>query len=214
MSGVDHKPDVTVLRQMMATGGSGAEAWRPANARSDAELWRLIALDDHQAFTELFERHAKAIWNYAYRLTASWTAAEDLLADAFLVAWRRRGEVRLVRDSALPWLYTVANNICRDERRRKRRFLRLLPQLAAEDTEPDHAEAIAEDSANRSRLAEVVEALGQLPKGERDAVRVCLLGGVSTSDAAALFGISEVSVRSRLSRARRHLHTILEEHRP
>jgi RNA polymerase sigma-70 factor (ECF subfamily) len=200
---------VTVLRQMMATGDSAAERWRPENARSDAELWRLIALDDHKAFAELFERHAKAIWNYAYRLTASWAAADDLLAEAFLVAWRRRGEVRLVRDSALPWLYTVANNICRDERRRKRRFLRLAPQLAVEDTAPDHAEAIAEDSANRYRLAEVVEAIGQLPKAEREAARVCLLGGVSTSDAAALFGISEVSVRSRLSRARARLHTIL-----
>lgn len=194
---------------MMATGGPAARQWRPENARSDAELWRLIAFDDHQAFTELFERHATAIWNYAYRLTASWTTAEDLLAEAFLVAWRRRGEVRLVRDSALPWLYTVANNICRDERRRKRRFLRLAPQLATEDTEPDHADAIAQDSANRARLAEVVAAIGQLPKSERDAVRVCLLGGVSTSDAAALFGISEVSVRSRLSRARSRLHTIV-----
>ncbi|HJP78497.1 MAG TPA: RNA polymerase sigma factor [Pseudonocardiaceae bacterium] len=181
-------------------------------ARSDAQLWRLIALDDHPAFAELFERHAKAVWNYAYRLTASWAAADDLLAETFLVAWRRRGEVRLVRDSALPWLYTVANNLGRDERGRKRRFLRLLPQLAGEDSEPDHAEAIAEDSASRSRLAEVVAAIGRLPKGEREAVRVCLLGGVSTSDAAALFGISEVSVRSRLSRARARLHTILEEH--
>ena len=169
-------------------------------------------MDDHPAFTELFERHAKAIWNYAYRLTASWTAADDLLSDAFLVAWRRRGEVRLVRDSALPWLYTVAGNICRDERRRTRRFLRVAPQLVAQDVEPDHADAIAEDSATRHQLSEVVDAIGRLPKAEREAARVCLLGGVSTSDAAALFGISEVSVRSRLSRARSRLHTILEEH--
>lgn len=116
----DHKPDVTVSRQM-----AQEERWRPEDARPDAELWQLITLDDHEAFTELFERHAKAIWNYAYRLTASWAAAEDLLAEAFLVAWRRRGDVRLVRESALPWLYTVTNNLRRDEGRRKRRFLRL-----------------------------------------------------------------------------------------
>jgi RNA polymerase sigma-70 factor (ECF subfamily) len=204
---MDHKPDVTVLRQMVS-----GEQWRPENARSDAELWRLIAMDDHPAFAELFERHAKAIWNYAYRLTASWAAADDLLAEVFLVAWRRRGEVRLVRDSALPWLYTVANNICRDERRRKRRFLRAAPRLAEQDSTPDPAEAIAEDSANRHRLSEVVDAIARLPKAEREAARVCLLGGVSTPDAATLFGISEVSVRSRLSRARARLHTILEEH--
>ena len=202
MTEIGHKPGVTVLRE--TTAGR-----RPENARSDAQLWQLIASEDHQAFTELFERHARAIWNYAYRLTASWSAADDLLADAFLLAWRRRAQVRLVRNSALPWLYTVTNNICRDERRRRRRFLRLVPRLATEDSTPDHAEAIAEDSANRHRLAEVVEAIGQLPASEREAVRVCLLGGVSISDAAALFGISEVSVRSRLSRARARLTTIL-----
>jgi RNA polymerase sigma-70 factor (ECF subfamily) len=202
----DHKPDVTVSRQM-----AQGERWRPEDARSDAELWQLITLDDHGAFTELFERHAKAIWNYAYRLTASWAAADDLLAEAFLVAWRRRGDVRLVRESALPWLYTVTNNLRRDEGRRKRRFLRLAPRLIGADVEPDPAEAIAEDSATRQRLAIVVAGISRLPKSEREAVRVCVLGGVSTSDAAALFGISEVSVRARVSRARAHLHKILEE---
>ncbi len=42
---------------------------------SDGELW---ATGGEDAFTQLFERHAEAVWNHAYRLTASWTLAEGL----------------------------------------------------------------------------------------------------------------------------------------
>jgi RNA polymerase sigma factor (sigma-70 family) len=187
-------------------GGSPQET-----ARSDTELWRLIAMDDHHAFTELFERHAQAVWNYAYRLTASWAAADDLLAGAFLKVWRRRADIQLVRDSALPWLYTVTSNAHRDEHRRLRRFLRIAPKLARNDSTPDHAERIVEGSAERQRLARVIEAVARLPRAEREAVELCLLGNTSTADAAELFGISEIGVRSRLSRARAHLQRSTQE---
>ena len=42
---------------------------------TDAELW---ARGDKAAFAALFDRHAEAVWNHAYRLTASWSLAEDL----------------------------------------------------------------------------------------------------------------------------------------
>ncbi|NUT46816.1 MAG: hypothetical protein HOV94_05770, partial [Saccharothrix sp.] len=84
---------------------------------SDADLWRAIAADGpaaHAAFTELFQRHAEAVWNYAYRLTASWAQADDLLSAAFLSAWRTRGRAVLTRDSARPWLFTVTARLARD----------------------------------------------------------------------------------------------------
>jgi RNA polymerase sigma-70 factor (ECF subfamily) len=179
--------------------------------RSDAELWQLIAAGDHHAFTELFERHAQAVWNHAYRLTASWATADDLLSQAFLKVWRHRADVRLVRDSALPWLFTVTANVCREERRRNGRFLRVIPELATNGTAPDHAERIAEHDAAQQRLARVVAAIARLPRGEREAVELCLIAGTTTADAAELFGISETSVRSRLSRACARLHQITQE---
>ncbi|HEY3753115.1 MAG TPA: RNA polymerase sigma factor [Pseudonocardiaceae bacterium] len=185
----------------------------PWHVRSDSELWQLIAANDHQAFTELYERHAQAVWNYAYRLTASWAAADDLLAQAFLQVWRRRASVQLIRDSALPWLYAVTANVCRSERRRLGRFLRIAPKLVKEDSTPDHADRIVEDSATGQRLATVIAAIVRLPRGQREAVEMCLLGDISTADAAELFGISETSVRSRLSRARARLQQLSQEDR-
>lgn len=81
---------------------------------SDGELW---AAGGDDAFTQLFERHAEAVWNHAYRLTGSWSLAEDLTSMTFMTAWRRRHELTLVRDRARPWLYAVAGFLARTARR-------------------------------------------------------------------------------------------------
>lgn len=174
---------------------------------SDAELWQLIALGEHAAFTTLFERHAEAVWNYAHRLTASWQAAEDMLSATFLTAWRKRGEVVLVQDSALPWLYTVAGNLARTEFRAGRRRLRLLTRLSVEHTR-DHADDVADRMQASDELRRVLNAIDRLPRAEREVARLCLLGELPIADAAAALGIAEASVRSRVSRARARLRDL------
>jgi RNA polymerase sigma factor (sigma-70 family) len=178
---------------------------------SDPELWSRAAAGDRAAFGELFERHVEAVWNHAYRLTASWSLAEDLTSSTFLVAWRRCADVRLVRDSALPWLYTVAGNLARDERRGATRFLRALRRVPDTSVEADHADDVARRLDGDARMARVLAAVQSLPRAERQAVELCLLGELSTADAAELLGVAEVSVRSRLSRARAKLRTKLKE---
>ncbi len=177
---------------------------------SDARLWQLIAADDHASFTALFERHAERVWNYAYRLTASWSTADDLLSATFLAAWRKRGDGVLVRDSALPWLCTVAANLARTESRAGRRRQRVLFRLsaAADRAVTDHAEDLADRSDAEDRLRRVVAAVDRLPRSEREVARLCLLGEMSTADAAQLLDIAETSVRSRVSRARTRLRDL------
>ena len=176
----------------------------------DTCLWEQIAKGDHAAFTELFERHAEAVWNYAYRLTASWSQAEDLLSATFLTAWRKRGDAQLVRDSALPWLYTVTANRARTEWRASRRALRLVTKLTPQD-ERDHADEVAARTDAQRRLVQVVTAIAKLPASEREIAQLCLLGDVSTADAAALLGITESSVRARVSRTRARLRDLTPE---
>lgn len=177
----------------------------------DRALWDRAAEGDQAAFTELFERHAEAVWNHAYRLTGSWSAAEDLTSSTFLTAWRRRADVRLVRDSALPWLYTVAANAARDEYRGVRRRLRLLRKLPDPPVVTDHADAVAERLDGEQRLRAVLAAVRTLPKAQREVVELCLLGDLGVADAAALLAVAEVTVRAHLSRARARLRTLLEE---
>lgn len=175
---------------------------------TDATLWGSIGDGDHASFTALFERHAERVWNYAYRLTASWSTADDLLSATFLAAWRKRGDGVLVRESALPWLYTVAANLARTEWRAGRRRQRVLFRLAETAVVADHAQELADRSEAEDRLRRVVVAVGRLPRSEREVARLCLLGEMSTADAAALLGIAETSVRSRVSRARTKLRDL------
>lgn len=172
------------------------------DAPSDADLW---ARGDEQAFGELYDRYAEAVWNHAYRLTASWSTAEDLTSATFLTAWRRRTEMTLVRDSALPWLFTVAGNLARSEFRRKARFSRLLLRVPRNDVQRDHADEVASSVDHETRLREVLQAVERLPRAEREAVELVLLGELTTAEAAEVLGVAEVSVRSRISRARTRL---------
>ncbi|MEU4807287.1 RNA polymerase sigma factor [Actinosynnema sp. NPDC023587] len=169
---------------------------------TDAALWRR---GDQAAFATLFDRHAEAVWNHCYRLTASWTTAEDLTSATFLTAWRRRAEITLVRDSALPWLYTVAGNLTRTEFRRLGRLRRALRRVPAPDVVPDHADRVISTVDDDRELRRVLAAVRTMPTAEREAVELCLLGELSTAEAAEVLGVAEVSVRSRISRARARL---------
>lgn len=62
---------------------------------SDADLWALATNGDVEAFGVLLERHAHAIYNFCFRRTADWSAAEDLTSTVFLEAWGRRADVRV-----------------------------------------------------------------------------------------------------------------------
>ena len=72
---------------------------------------------EHEHFVTLYERHASLVLAYARRRIGA-DEAEDVLAETFLVAWRRRDDVP---DDALPWLYAVAGNVLRNRTRSARR---------------------------------------------------------------------------------------------
>ncbi|MEV0327439.1 RNA polymerase sigma factor [Micromonospora echinospora] len=179
---------------------------------SDEELWSSIAAGDESAFGRLFDRYSRPVYNHAFRLTGSWSTAEDVTQATFLVAWRRRHDARLVDGSALPWLLVVTTNAVRSEWRSARRWLALLRRLPAERyAGGDLAEEVSARLDDERRMAEVLAVVRRLPPAEREAVALCLWSGVSYPDAAAVLGISEVAVRSRVSRARSRLTRLVPE---
>ncbi|MFD4639112.1 RNA polymerase sigma factor [Lentzea sp. NPDC058436] len=171
----------------------------------DRALWSQAAGGSSRAFGVLFDRHAKAVYNHCFRLTASWAEAEDHLQATFLLAWRKRDDVRLERDSALPWLLTVATNVVRNEQRSLLRRLRNLRRLSGEPAMPDHADLVAERLDDQRRMKELLGAVARLPRNEREALALCVWSDVSYADAAAVLGITEGSVRARVSKAKSRL---------
>ena len=171
----------------------------------DRALWSQAAEGGAHAFGVLFDRHAKAVYNHCFRLTASWAEAEDHLQATFLLAWRKRAEVRLERESALPWLLTVATNVVRNDQRSLTRRLRNLRRVGEERPMPDHADQVAERLDDQQRMKALLNAVAKLPRNEREALALCVWSGVSYADAAAVLGIAEGSVRARVSKAKSKL---------
>jgi len=151
-------------------------------------------------FVALYEAHAGAVLGYARRRIGP-EAAEDVLAETFLVAWRRRADVPA---DALPWLYAVAANVLRNRARSERRQAALSARLAAEGV----ASALPADDAPDPRLR---EALATLTPIDREALLLTAWEGLSADRAARAAGCSRATFHVRLHRARRRLAHALEE---
>lgn len=167
---------------------------------SDDALWEASSRGDGRAFSEIYERYARTIYNYLFRRLADWSEAEDLTAVVFLEAFRRRKEAVVDEGKLLPWLYGIATNVLRNRRRVQFRHRRLLAQLESRPptAEPDAA-ARAEAAAH---MRTVLQRVTVLPRRQQDVVALCLWSDLSYAEAAVALGVPVGTIRSRLARAR------------
>ncbi|MFI9150148.1 RNA polymerase sigma factor [Streptomyces sp. NPDC053367] len=168
-----------------------------------------IRAGDPSAFAELFDGYARAVYNHAFRLTADWATAEDVMAATFMEAWRLRDRVDAEGGSLRPWLLGIATNTARNQYRSNRRYrAAAVAAAAAELSVPDHADAVADRVDDRRRLARALTALATLRRTEREVVALCLGEGLEYEAAAEALGIPVGTVASRLSRARGKLRRL------
>ena len=186
------------------TSGSGhTKGMEP----SDADLWARSRAGDADAFGLLFDRHARLIYNYCFRLVGNRATAQDLLSMVFLEAWRRRDK-ELPPDKVLPWLYGIATNVVRHQRRSDRRFAAALSRLPIDETEPDFAADSAERLDYERQAQQALALLRMLPRREQDAFVLCVGMELSYEDSALALDLPVGTVRSRLSRARARLREL------
>ena len=173
----------------------------------DSLLWQRVRTGDTEAFGLLFKRHADAIANYCFRRVGDWATAEDLLSIVFLEGWRRRDK-QLPPGKVLPWLYGIAGNVVRNQRRAQRRYAAALRRLR--ETEPAaYAVERADERLDEERqMKRVLALVGRLPRREQEVFALCAWSELSYEDAALALGIPVGTVRSRLSRARARLREL------
>ena len=116
-------------------------------------------IDEESRFRSVFDETYRPLVAYARRRTTDWSEADDIVAEAFSVAWRRRAE--LPADNPLPWLYAVAANVLRNHRRATSRRLRLVDKIEAQPNPapaPDPADL--DGTSMRRALASLGDARG------------------------------------------------------
>ncbi|MFI7658265.1 RNA polymerase sigma factor [Micromonospora parva] len=177
----------------------------------ESSLRARVRAGDPAAFAELFDAYARSVYNHAFRLTADWATAEDVMAATYLQAWRSRERVTEEGGSLRPWLLGVATNEARNHTRSNRRYRKVAAALIAADlTVPDHADEVAGRLDDRRRIAAALDALARLRRPEREVLTLCLWEGLDYESAAEALGVPVGTVRSRLSRARARLRTLVD----
>jgi RNA polymerase sigma-70 factor (ECF subfamily) len=153
-------------------------------------------MDERRRFEAMYEEHRKGLLAYAVRRVGP-EDAPDVVAEAFLVAWRRLADVP---DDPLPWLFGVARRVIATNRRGHRRRARLAERLA---------QAVplgASDAApGRPDTGELGRAFASLGEPDREVLTLVALDGLSVARAAAALGCSPPALSVRLHRARSRL---------
>lgn len=185
-------------------------------AADDRVLWSRLAGADDAALTELYRRHCDAVYNFAFRRTASWAAAEDVVQATFTAVWRRAraGTVDALRsETARAVLLVMAGQECANAARTARRQRLLHGRIEADSggaVSPDHAGSTAERVDDELQMSEVRRALRLIPRVQREAIELVVWSHCSIAEAAGALGVSEGTVKSRLHRARQSLSTVIE----
>ncbi len=154
----------------------------------------------------LYRDHASALLAYVLRLVGGDRyAAEDVVQETLLRAWRNASRLDPAARSLRPWLVTVARRIVIDGHRGR------LARPA--ETGPAALEQVpAEDDLDRAlRLMAISDALTELSEPHRRVLVETYFKGRSTVEAAAELGVPPGTVRSRIFYALRSLRIALEE---
>jgi RNA polymerase sigma factor (sigma-70 family) len=176
---------------------------KTAHEPTDAEILAAVP-SDPSAFIHIFERHFSAIHRYVARQLGA--EADDVTAEVFIRALRGAASFRAGELGARPWLFGIAAHVVSAELRR--RYLRRTEALDSLPHPPhDH---LAERRLNAAgSLVDVQRAVESLPIEQREPLLLFAWLDLTYEEIAAALALPVGTVRSRISRARKHLREAL-----
>jgi len=154
--------------------------------------------DDHERLSDLFAAHSADLFAYARRRGATPADAEEVVSDAFVVAWRRLDD--LPQGAARGLLFAIARRVLANQRRGAARRAR-------------HAATLSGDPAARSTPAgldgELRRVLDALRPADRELLELAAWEEMGPMELGVVLGISANAAAIRLHRARRRFAAVL-----
>ncbi|WP_221030748.1 RNA polymerase sigma factor [Actomonas aquatica] len=197
-----------------ATGDMADQAGAAEDGEAEAQgeelevTWlRRVAAGDERAMQLLFDRWKLPLLSFFYRSLGSNADAEDLTLEVFVRVHRAAARYR-PQAKFSTYLFQIAHNLLRNERRRRRR-------KPADPVPPETFDyTLADDDGSARRLAELEElfqrALAQLPEKYRTPLLLLQQQQMAAAEAATVLGITENSLRVLVHRGRQMLKTQME----
>jgi RNA polymerase sigma factor (sigma-70 family) len=189
----------------MSASNEKADVREPSDAELVERSW-----DEPEAFAVLFDRYAADIHHYVARRLGT-GAADDLVAETFLIAFGRRTTYDLRRSQARPWLYGIATTLVARHRRSERRLYRALARTGVDPLPEPVADLVVRRVAAQDQQRLLATALAELSRADRDVLLLVAWGGLSYEEVAEAQQVPVGTVRSRLHRARRRVRDALAD---
>jgi RNA polymerase sigma-70 factor (ECF subfamily) len=165
---------------------------------------------DPEAFVAVFERHFDAIHRYLHRRVGR-DLADELAAETFTHAFRRRKTFEPSFETALPWLYGIAANLVRRHRRTEVRRLRAYARTGVDESVELDETSVVERLDAENLGAPIAAALASLSADERETVSLVVFAELTYDEVGRVLGIPAGTVASRMSRIRRRLSAHLPQ---
>ena len=174
---------------------------------SDAE-YLVRSLSQPQEFSVLYARHSPAVFRFLARQTDR-QAAEDLLADVFLTAFRIRDRYDGSAPDARAWLLGIAANKAHHHHRSESRFFRLRERVTRQNNMTNSEDVRIQQRLDAEAARPQVEAaLRELTPSHREALLLSAFD-LNYEEMAKALNVPVGTIRSRLSRARTHMRELL-----
>lgn len=172
----------------------------PRPIQAPAEVDATLIADD-KSFEHCFEELFPVIHGYLARRVGT-ALADDLAAETFATAYRRRCDYDPARGALRPWLYGIAINLLRNHWRAEQHLLELDARLSS-DVELRHDPEMSDERLSASLVApRVAAALAELGADQREVLLLHVWADLSVAEIAEVLDVPNGTVRSRLSRAR------------
>ena len=176
--------------------------------QKDAELIQRILQGDQDALSPLVKKYQKGVHTLAWRKIGDFHIAQEITQDAFLTAYKKLGTLK--NHTQFPgWLYVIAANLCRDWLKKSRLPMDSLDITDANEVDKvSYSRYVAEKQkadADETRREVVKKLLQKLPESERTVMMLHYLGEMTINAISEFLGVSQNTVKSRLSRARNRL---------
>ena len=176
--------------------------------QKDAELIQRILQGDQDALSPLVKKYQKGVHTLAWRKIGDFHIAQEITQDTFLTAYQK---LRTLKNHNLfaGWLYVIAANLCRDWLKKNRLPMDSLDITDANEVDKvSYSQYVAEKQkadADETRREVVKKLLQKLPESERTVMMLHYLGEMTINAISEFLGVSQNTVKSRLSRARNRL---------
>ncbi len=167
------------------------------NGRTESDEWLMgqVQRGDRDCLERLVRRYASSLLTFIHRMLGDRHLAEEMFQEVFLRVWTKRSTYRLERPFRA-WLFTIAANLCRADRRRATK-----PPLPLNDDSAARFDGSPVQTAIAVETSRLVEtAIDALPPQQRMVVVLRVWSGLNYSEISDVVGIAESTARSNMVR--------------